>query len=304
MSYRYIFGPVLSRRFGVSLGIDLSPDFKSCNFDCIYCELEASKPTSFIKNPPKVEDILKELKKALDEFKEADVITITSNGEPTLYKDLQKLIEEINKVKKDKKLLILSNSSMIVSPKIREILKDVDIAKLSLDCVSERCFKKIDRPLKDISIKEIIEGLKKFREEFDKDLVIEILVVAGINDKIEEMKKLNEVLKEIKPDRVDIGTIDRPPAYKVLPVSMEKLKSLAEVFENLPISISYKKDYEVSQKDFTEDEILALLKRRPQTGEDIKRQFSSKSKEILSNMLKNGIVKTKEVAGVLFYSLA
>lgn len=304
MSYKYIFGPVLSRRFGSSLGIDLSPESKSCNFDCIYCELKASKPTDTIKHPPKVCDIIKELKEALVRFKDVQVITLTSNGEPTLYNDLEFLIEEINKIKNSKKLLILSNSSTIVDPKIRNVLRKVDIVKLSLDCVSEKCFKKIDRPLKGIFVKDIIKGLEKFRGEFENELVIEILVVEGINDKIEEMEKIKEVLKKIKPDRIDIGTIDRPPAYDVKPVGEDRLKILAEVFENLPVSISYKKDYEVSKKDFTKEEILSLLKRRPQTEEDIKRQFSLKSREILSNLLKNGIVKTNKIAGVLFYSLS
>jgi len=304
MSYRYVFGPVLSRRFGVSLGIDLSPDAKSCNFDCIYCELKASKPVSFIKTPPKVDEVLKELQKALAEFEDAEVITLTSNGEPTLYEDLGELIEGINEIKKDKKLLILSNSSTVSSLKIREILKGVDIAKFSLDCVSESCFKKIDRPLKGISISDIVEGLKIFRREFDGELVIEILAVAGINDKIEEMEKIKEVLKEINPDRIDIGTIDRPPAYEVKALDWEKLKTLAEVFENLPVNISYRKDYEVSKKDFTKEEILSLLKRRPQTEDDVKRQFSLDSKKVLSKLLREGIVKKEKVAGVSFYSLS
>ncbi len=301
MSYRYIFGPVLSRRFGSSLGIDLSPDEKSCNFDCIYCELSASKPTDKIKNPPKVEDVLGELKEALKEFEDVDVVTITSNGEPTLYKDLDGLVDGINSLKGDKKLLILSNSSTICDKKIRDVLKKIDIVKLSLDCASEKCFKKIDRPLKSIKLNDIIEGMKKFRREFDGEFIVEILVVEGINDKIEEMLLLKDVLKEISPDRIDIGTIDRPPAYRVKPVDMDKLKELSEVFEGLPVNVAYKKDYKVSKKDFSKDEILALLKRRPQTKSDIERQFSDRSKEILDRLLREGEIYTQNVAGVEFY---
>ncbi len=301
MSYRYIFGPVLSRRFGSSLGIDLSPDEKSCNFDCIYCELSASKPTDKIKNPPKVEDVLGELKEALKEFEDVDVVTITSNGEPTLYKDLDGLVDGINSLKGDKKLLILSNSSTICDKKIRDVLKKIDIVKLSLDCASEKCFRKIDRPLKSIKLNDIIEGMKKFRSEFDGEFIVEILVVKGINDKIEEMLLLKDVLKEISPDRIDIGTIDRPPAYRVKPVDMDKLKELSEVFEGLPVNVAYKKDYKVSKKDFSKDEILALLKRRPQTKSDIERQFSDRSKEILDRLLREGEIYTQNVAGVEFY---
>ncbi len=301
MSYKYIFGPVLSRRFGSSLGIDLSPDSKSCNFDCIYCELKAVKPQSFITSPPKIKNIIEELERALKEFESVDVITITSNGEPTLYEELDRLVDEINRIKGDKKLLILSNASTVNQPKIRDILKKIDIVKLSLDCADEKCFKKIDRPLKGMKIEEIIKGIKSFREVYDKELVIEILVVEGINDKTEQMQKLNEILNDIKPNRVDLGTIDRPPAYKVNPVKTKKLQELSKNFCNIPLSISYKKDYEVKKIDFSEDEILALLKRRPQSEDDIKRQFSQKSKSILDKLIKEKRVYRENVAGVLFY---
>ncbi len=301
MSYRYIFGPVLSRRFKTSLGIDLSPDEKSCNFDCLYCELKAKKPKNFITNPPKVKDVIEELKKALREFPDIDTITITSNGEPTLYEELSSLVDEINKIKKDKKLLILSNASKIYQKNIRDILKKIDIVKLSLDCVSERCFKRLDRPLKGIEVKSIIEGMKEFRKEYQGELVVEILLVKGVNDKIEEMEKLRDVLKEISPNRVDLGTIDRPPSYRVYPVSEEELFRMAEILEGLCVNVVCKGDYAVTKRDFTKSEILSLLKRRPQTKEDIERQFSEKSKTVLKELLAKGEVVLTNLAGVDFF---
>ena len=301
MSYRYIFGPVLSRRFKTSLGIDLSPDEKSCNFDCLYCELKAKKPKNFITNPPKVKDVIEELKKALREFPDIDTITITSNGEPTLYEELSSLVDEINKIKKDKKLLILSNASKIYQKNIRDILKKIDIVKLSLDCVSERCFKRLDRPLKGIEVKSIIEGMKEFRKEYQGDLVVEILLVRGVNNKIEEMEKLRDVLKEISPNRVDLGTIDRPPSYRVYPVSEEELFRMAEILEGLCVNVVCKGDYAVTKRDFTKSEILSLLKRRPQTKEDIERQFSEKSKTVLKELLAKGEVVLTNLAGVDFF---
>ena len=110
---KYIFGPISSRRFGMSLGIDLSPDEKSCNFDCIYCELEKGEKTDTIKNPPQVEDIINDVKKGFEKF-QFDVLTITANGEPTLYPYLDELVDKLKIF--DKKLLILSNSSTIKFP--------------------------------------------------------------------------------------------------------------------------------------------------------------------------------------------
>ncbi|WP_281951294.1 radical SAM protein [Nitrosophilus kaiyonis] len=300
---KYIFGPVNSRRFGLSLGIDLSPDQKICNFDCLYCELEPAKPTDKILNPPNVDEIVKEVKEALKKYKDIDVITITSNGEPTLYKDLDKLVDELNKIKDNKKLLILSNGSLIYKKNIQKTLSKIDIVKLSLDCATKSCFKKLDRPLKSISIdlEKIINGMIEFRKIYKGTLIIEILVVKGINDKKEEFEKLNDVLQKIKPDRVDIGTIDRPPAYRVEPVSFEKLFELSNYLQNIPINIVSRKDSKNFEKELNEDEILNTLKHRPFTHDDIKTVFSKSSIKKFEKLLKEKKIGEKKISNVTFY---
>ena len=297
----YTFGPINSRRFGLSLGIDLSPETKSCNFDCLYCELEAAKPIDTIQNPPKVEEIVKAVKDAIKKEPNIEVITITSNGEPTLFKELDSLVDELNKIKKDKKLLILSNASMISKPHVREVLKKIDIVKLSLDCVTWKCFKKIDRPIKGIEVVDIIDGIKSFSQNFRGDLIIEILVVKGINDKQEEMQALNRVLQDINPCRIDLGTIDRPPAFDVQPVSSETLKDLSANFENLPISIIHKEQPK-TRIDLSQDEILHTIKRRPQSQSDVDYLFSEISKQNLTKLLDEKRVVKQKIAGVIFYS--
>jgi len=124
------FGPVPSRRFGVSLGIDLSPNSKQCNFDCLYCELKASKTVSSQSNYPKVSDIIIEVKQALGKNKNIEVITITANGEPTLYPYLDELVDRLNLIKENKKILILSNGGTIYKKDIQQILNKIDIVKL------------------------------------------------------------------------------------------------------------------------------------------------------------------------------
>jgi wyosine [tRNA(Phe)-imidazoG37] synthetase (radical SAM superfamily) len=295
---KYIFGPVASRRFGMSLGIDLSPDKKRCNFDCIYCELEPAKPITNYDNPPKVEEIFEEVKEAVGKF-EFDVLTITSNGEPTLYPYLDELIDKLKTL--NKKLLILSNSSTIMKKNIQNALKKLDIVKLSLDGVTPSVFKKIDRPAKGIDINEIIKGIIEFRKIYNGELIIEILVVKGINDKEEEFKKLNEVLAKINPDRVDISTIDRPPAYKVEGVSVERLFELAEHIKNQNIFIPTRDKINYKIENLTKEELLETLKRRPFSESDVQNILDENTLKIFNDLEKEKLIEETWVGGVKFY---
>ncbi len=295
-----IFGPVPSRRFGLSLGIDLSPESKACNFDCLYCELEPAKPTDRIPHPPLVQEVITKVQEALRKFPQTQVITITANGEPTLYPYLDELIDALNKIKQDKKLLILSNASRIHEPQIQTSLAKLDIVKLSLDCATPRCFKRLDRPLKSISLDKIIKGMERFSRLYGGLLVVEILVVKGINDTKEEFAKLGEILRHIRPDRIDVGTIDRPPAYKVEPVSYERLFELSSELGPLPISIVSRN---FGQKYFTnlsEREILDLLAHRPLSQEDIACLFDEQSQAIIHQLEQEKKLKKIKVGGVDF----
>lgn len=142
---KIIFGPINSRRFGKSLGIDLSPNKKQCNFDCLYCELQGTKAVLKQNEIVDLNLVINELEKSLTVHNDIDVITLTANGEPTLYPYLQELVEYLRD--KPQKKLILTNSATIDSGNIQKILSSLDIVKLSLDCVSAKCFKKLDRSL-------------------------------------------------------------------------------------------------------------------------------------------------------------
>lgn len=299
-----IFGPVNSRRFGKSLGIDLSPALKQCNFDCVYCELKGAKPVKEMQEVVSVDEVITALKIALLKHPDIDVITITANGEPTLYPYLDELVSKINEIKGNYKLLILSNGASIVNENIQKTLEKIDIVKLSLDCASAKCFKKIDRPYKDINIDDIISSMIKFSKHYKGSLVIEVLVVDGINDKDEEFEKLNLVLNDIKPSRVDISTIDRPPAYKVKQVSMERLEELAHKIKSLHVSIAYRKDYKGKKNSFSKDEILNLIAKRPQSIDDINMSFDDKTKIRFKKLVEEKKLVEKEIAGIKFYTTA
>ncbi|WP_323659515.1 radical SAM protein [Aliarcobacter butzleri] len=302
MSYSnsIIFGPIPSRRFGISLGIDLSPSKKQCNFDCLYCELEGAKTVDKMDTFPSVDEIIKAIKESFKNHPKIDVITITCNGEPTLYPKLSKLIDEINKIKGETKTLILSNGSTIYKKEIFEALLKIDIVKLSLDCVSEKCFKKLDRQNKSVEIEKIVPSMIEFSQKTKKDFVLEVLFVKDINDKDEEIELLFNAVKQINPKRVDIGTIDRPPAYKVNPVSYEFLEDVANKFEGLNVNIVFK-NRPKQIISYNKEEILSMINRRPLTIEDIENMFDNESKIFLEELIRNEEIGLVDNAGIKFY---
>ncbi|WP_201352647.1 radical SAM protein [Hydrogenimonas urashimensis] len=300
--YRTIFGPIPSRRFGTSLGIDLSPGEKQCNYDCLYCELAAAKAVETIENPPTVDEIMSELEAALKEHPDIDVITITANGEPTLYPFLDELIDRINSVKNGYKTLILTNASTIHLSRIQKALAKLDTVKLSLDCATPECFKKLDRPVKSVDLEKIIEGIRQFRKIYKGELVLEILMVKGINTTDNEIEAFNRILPTLGADRIDIGTVDRPPAYPIEPLSYRELHAIVEKFDpSLPIRIAGRYRAKEAKSSFSEDEILSTLHKRPLTMEDIGTLFDEDTIRRFEKLLKTGKIKTKKVGNLTFY---
>lgn len=294
-----IFGPINSRRFGSSLGVDLSPGSKQCNFDCLYCELAPMATVDSQNNTVEVEKIIDELKLHLND--KIDVITLTANGEPTLYPFLEELMDEIDKIKGSTQTLILTNSATLVNEKVFKTLLKLDQVKLSLDAVSSDVFKKIDRPHVSIQIENVVQKVIEFSKVYQGKLFIEILFVHGLNDTKEEVAKLNDVLKNIDCTRIDLGTIDRPPAYPVAGISYKELHDISLMFEsNLPIHIASRIHAEPNNSSYTNDEIINTLDKRPLTHDDIDLLFDDDSKNRLKQLIKEQIIVTKSVGNLDF----
>ena len=297
-----IFGPVRSRRFGTSLGIDLSPSQKQCNFDCLYCELAPAATVDHLRSVVPVAQVMSELEAALKTHHGIDVITVTANGEPTLYPHLDTLIDRIDAVKGSVETLILTNSAALTDPKVFETLLKFDRVKLSLDAVTPEVFKKIDRPHPGIDVGKIAEAVTAFSKRFDGTLYIEILFVHGLNDTDDEVLALNAVLMDVTCDRIDIGTIDRPPAYPVRGVSYGELHAIALQFDPaLPIHIASRRHAESCVSAYTEEEILNTLDKRPLTPEDVALLFDEASKARLEGLVASGVVRLDVASGVAFY---
>ena len=300
-----IFGPIHSRRFGKSLGVDLSPAKKQCNFDCLYCELDPAKTMPEQDEVLSVKKIVDAIKAGLAEHKDLDVLTITANGEPTMYPYLSELIDEINKIKGSTKVLILSNASTIGDVKVQQALLKFDEVKLSLDCATQKCLKKLDRSHRGIEVENIKAGMLAFKRKYDGPLIIEILIVKTLNDSKEEIAQLNEYLLKLQPTRIDIGTIDRPPAFDVKPVSYEELLSISRWFDaSLPVYIASRKKSDISSFSYTNEEILDTLAKRPLTHEDIEVLFDKESQKRFKRLLQEEKIGRVSTNGVIFYKKA
>ncbi|MCD6433833.1 MAG: radical SAM protein [Sulfurimonas sp.] len=283
----------------MSLGIDLSPALKQCNFDCLYCELAPSATVASQTQTVEVSQIIKELKSHLDE--NIDVITLTANGEPTLYPHLNELIDEIDKIKKSTETLILTNSATLVNESVFNSLLKLDQVKLSLDAISNDIFKKIDRPHNSIKIEEVVTKVVEFSKAYKGKLFIEILFVHGLNDTKEEIAKLNEVLLNLNATRIDLGTIDRPPAYPVVGISYKELHDISLMFNNsLPIHIASRIHAEPNNSHYSNEDILNTLDKRPLTQDDINLLFDDESKKRLEILINESKIEKKIVGNLEF----
>jgi len=294
-----IFGPVNSRRFGMSLGIDLSPALKQCNFDCLYCELAPAPTIEAQTDTISVDEIINELKEHL--HSKIDVITLTANGEPTLYPYMNELIDKINTIKGTTETLILTNSATLVNDDVFNSLLNIDQVKLSLDAVSADIFKKIDRPHQSIKIQEIVKKVIAFSKVYKGKLFIEILFVHELNDTQEEIQKLNDILLKIDALRIDLGTIDRPPAYPVTGISYKELHDISMMFHHsLPIHIASRIHAEANNTYYSDEEILNTLDKRPLTQDDVALLFDEESVKRLNKLLLCGEIVIKNVSNLEF----
>ena len=300
-----IFGPIHSRRFGKSLGVDLSPGVKQCNFDCLYCELAPAKTMDNYHDVVSVEAITSAIKEALKEHKDIDFITLTANGEPTLYPYISELIDEINTFKGKTKTLILTNAANIDDVKIQDALVKLDEVKLSLDCATQKCLEKLDRSHSGIEVENIKAGMLAFKRKYKGPLIIEILIVKTLNDSKEEIDKINDFLLQLNPTRIDISSIDRPPAYAVQALSYEALLNISHLFDStLPVYIASRKKADMTASKYSDKEILDTLSKRPLTQEDIEALFDEESQNRVQNLLRKDKIKIVSTNGVEFYKKA
>lgn len=268
-NFEYVYGPVPSRRMGLSIGI--SPIAKGhCNYSCIYCQLGRTKNmTNKREEYFDLEAMIEEFKEYLKDDIDFDVVTIVGEGEPLLYSKLGSLIDRL-KLFTDKPIAVITNGALMCDSSAREQLKKADIVLPSLDACYEKMFKKINRPHGSIKFQDVVEGLRIFSKEYEGQLWIETMIIKGINDNKESFLEFKRLLDTIDYHRLYINSPVRPPAEGfVEQPSKESVEEAVSVLGGISI------DELVSEGFYSEVEddyeaVLSIIKRHPMNQFEIK----------------------------------
>lgn len=308
--YKYLFGPVPSRRLGMSLGIDLVPH-KVCTLNCVYCECgRTTNLTLERKEYVPVDEILIELTQFLKENTAPDYITFSGAGEPTLNSGIGKIIRFIKSNFQNIPVAVLTNGTLLSSEQVRKELLPADLVLPSLDAATERTFRKINIPEKTLNIADYIQGIVDFRKEYSGKINLEIFIIPDYNDSTEELDKLKEAILKINPDMVQLNTLDRPGTVKnIRAASNIELQKIVDYWklDNVIIiaSAPSRKKIKSYRKD-TESAILETIARRPCTLTDLSQILGKHINEVnkyLDVLESEKKITTIEQQRGLFYTL-
>ncbi len=310
MAYKFLFGPVLSRRLGISLGVDIV-SAKTCNLNCVYCECgETSCLSGEITEHVRIADVIAELQSFLSTSPKLDIITITGSGEPTLNSGLGDLIHFLKTHFSRYTTALLTNGTLLHDKDVSAAAMQFDYVLPSLDAVSNKAFSLVNRPHGGLSNEQIIDGLIAFSRLYKGILWLEVFIVPGINDSPIELSLLKHAAEKINPTRVQLNTLDRPGAVdSIVPASHDQLLSIAHFFKPLPVEI-ISRQYQTTGNAAVEGDlraaILETLKRRPLTIEDIAKTTGHNINDItstLSLLCRSADVASENVGAHRFYKL-
>ncbi|MHC4567117.1 MAG: radical SAM protein [Planctomycetota bacterium] len=316
----YLYGPVPSRRLGLSYGVDIVP-FKVCTLDCVYCQLGRTvERTSERKDFGPVEPVLAELRNALAEGSRADFVTIGGSGEPTLHLRLGELVEGIKQIT-DMPVALLTNGTLLYRPDVRADCAGIDVAMPSLDAGDERTFQMIDRPERTISIEKVISGLCTFRKEFSGKIWLEVFFVRATNTDPPQIAKLKDAIDRIRPDKVQLNTAVRPTAdpdvARLDAVELERIAArlgpTCEVVADFSGGADRTMGAAVADDELkvscpgiceTGQTLLSMLKRRPCSLDDISAGLSlsrSEASKYVAELQDRGLIQDEVKGGHVFF---
>lgn len=308
--FKYLYGPVPSRRLGRSLGIDLVP-YKTCTYDCIYCQLgKTTNKTLERRNYVPVDGVLPELKEKLSSGVPCDYISLAGSGEPTLHASMGELISKIKEMTRIP-VVVITNGSLLYLPEIRKELMRADLVIPSLDAGDAALFEYVNRPHPDIVFERMTEGLVKFAKEFKGRLWLEVFLVSGVTGLASEVKKIAAWTEKISAEKIQLNTVNRP-AYEdfACAVDPQQMRTLAGLFTGAVDILGGAPTAFASPSagsDATDEDILNLLARRPCTLEGITLGLNLHAHDAvkrLERLLKGEQIVMKKSGRTVFYKLS
>ena len=300
----YVFGPVPSRRLGLSLGVDLIPP-KTCTYDCLYCQVGKTRDKTIdpgIYVP--IGEVIQECENKLSKF-ELDVITLAGSGEPTLHSQIDQVISSIKKIS-EKQIAILTNGSLLWDEQIRKRVLGADIILPTLSTAKEKTFQLIHQPHPKLVLSKIIQGYQSLRQEYNGLIFLEVVLLAGINDSEEEMEALKKKIDKISPDKIQLNTVVRPPAdSRAQALDMKQLEVIKEFLgDRAEIVVDQQRQSKRKGKKPQADAILEMARRRPVRMVDIENSLGL-SKEDVEGLIKGlmikGFLRLREQSGETYY---
>ncbi|MGZ2371372.1 radical SAM protein [Ancylomarina sp. YFZ004] len=308
--YKYLFGPVPSRRLGMSLGVDLVPK-KVCSLDCVYCEVGRTTKLSLNREEYINSDCIKdELKHYFENNPAPDYITVTASGEPTLNLHLGDIIQFIKQTNPDVSVAVITNGTLLHDEKVRAALMHADLLLPSLDAATDEVFKKINRPADNLSVDTCIQGLIALCNEFKGRIWLEVFILPGYNDHENELKELKKVIVKIKPESIQLNTLDRPGTVPNLRgATRDELQRIVDFWKIDNVEIIAKPKQSDKAKSFRKDSksaIIETISRRPCTLEDLTEILgldSNKINEYLDLLDLEGVIDRVEEERGVFYQL-
>ena len=309
--FRYVFGPVPSRRLGRSLGINNIPP-KNCTYSCVYCQLGRTRNLTVERRTfidPEL--ILDEVSRVVERVGEGniDYITFVPDGEPTLDMNLGRLISGLRKIT-SVKLAILTNSSLMYRPDVREDLMKFDLVSVKVDSVDGKIYRRVNRPHPSIELDMVLDGIRRFTAEYEGTVISETMLINGLNDDLDGVKGVAEFLAEIEVDKAFISIPTRPPAEGwVKAASEQRVVEAYEVFRErlgegrVETLIGYEgSEFALASGDVRRDVlgIMAVHPMRLDYFREVVDRGGVNPDALMSELLREGLVKVVEYRGHKF----
>ncbi len=304
--YRYLFGPVPSRRLGRSLGVDLIP-FKTCTFNCVYCQLGRTPHVTLERKAyVPIEAVLGELADWKSAGGQADVVTLAGSGEPTLHTEFGRVLvcarEELHLPS-----VLLTNGTLLHLEDVCDQASRADIVKVTLSAWDDGSLQTLHHPHLSIRFRDIYEGEKKLRHRMKGQFWVEVFLVGGVNTDPYSLAVLSRLVKELHPDRIHVNTAVRPAAERdVTAVTHEVLEKAANILGPAAEIVASTVITETSSEGITVEAVYRLIERHPCSAQDLECVFNASSEpveECLNELLQVGRIIRVERGNTVYYGL-